>query len=219
MKKLTLVAALVASAFAAGANAATTSANVSIAGKIVPSSCTITATGNGGTINFGTIKTSELTTAISVKKQSGNLSVTCESETTAIIKVSGGNGTNTNTNRFNTDKDFVDYYVIVKDVTVNGGNASSTILVPQDKDATVNIDSLGSTPFQRLGSGATAVFPTNGQYFGMANGTSTTDVGTFKTLNANLEVTAAINKEAAKTATSGGEQPFSSVVNFELSYI
>ena len=218
MKKLT-IAALIASAFAAGANAATTSANVSIAGKIVPSSCTITATGNGGTINFGTIKTSELTTARTLKKQSGNLSVTCESETTAIIKVSGGNGMNSDKSRFSTDKNFVDYQVIVKDVTVNGGNASSTILVPQDAAATVNIDSLGSTPFQRLGSGASAVFPTNGQYFGMANGTSTTNVGTFKTLNANLEVAASIYQEAAKTATSGGEQPFSSVVNFELSYI
>ncbi|EFD2031738.1 TPA: type 1 fimbrial protein [Escherichia coli] len=219
MKKLTLVAAIVATAFAAGANAATTTASVNITGKITPSSCTISSTGTGGTIDFGTIKTSELTNAKINKRKSGNISVNCDNDTTAIIKVSGGNGLSADKSRFSTDKNFVDYIVYLKDISVTGGNAASTILVPTNTDAAVEVENLAATTFQKLGSGASAAFPINGVYFGIANSSSPNSVGTFRTLNATVDVLAQIDRDAAKAATSQSEQTFSSVVNFELNYI
>ncbi|EOC5826500.1 fimbrial protein [Cronobacter sakazakii] len=215
MKKLTLAAALAASAFAMGANAGTHSTTLDITGKIIPAACAISTDSAGGTIDFGTILSAELTNSRFIKKKTTSLSINCETETTALVKVTGSNGADDNNLFFKTDKDFATYGVVVKNFTVDGGNATNVPLVTKTAQDVVDMNSLNSTTFKKTTAGAT--FPGHGQYFGAAATDST--VGTFKTLTAELGVTAVIDSEKAKTAVKGGEQTFSSMVTFELNYL
>lgn len=219
MKKLTIIAALVASAFTVSANAGTTSASVNITGKITPAACTISTSGEGGTIDFGTIRSSELTNERVTKKQTGSLNIACDTETTALIKVTNNTGLGTDERAFKTDKDYVTYFLAFKDLNAQGGTASNTVLITTNKLAEIDMKNLQDVEFKKSAAGA--IIPGAGRYFGAAaNGDGdTATVGTFKTLTANFNVMALIDSAAAKEAVKSGEQTFNSVVNLELEYI
>ncbi|ELY4340130.1 spore coat protein U domain-containing protein [Cronobacter sakazakii] len=214
MKKLTLAAALAASAFAMGANATTTSANFNITGKVVPSACTITSSGSDGTIDFGTISLYDKSSTF-FESKSASLSVACDTVTTALIKVSGGNGIANDVNRFKTDQEFATYNVAVRNLKANEGTATNNILITASPDTVVDMTNLESASFKRATS--MAAFPLQGKYFGAA--TDSNGVGTFKNLSADVNVYAYINAEKAKEAVKNGEKTFSGTLTFELNYL
>ncbi|EOI1439994.1 fimbrial protein [Cronobacter malonaticus] len=216
MKKLTLAAALAASAFAMGANAGTTSANLNITGKVVPAACTISTGAAGGTIDFGTIQSSELESSKLRKSESSTLSIACQSTTTALVKVTGSNGAADDGIFFKTDQDFASYMVQVKNLQVTEGNSMNYPTVTADPNAEVDMAHLSDTTFRQQGT-AGAAFPMHGKYFGAA--AKEGGLGTFKTLNAELQVTAVIDSQKAKDAVKEGEKTFSSMVTFELNYL
>ncbi|HGZ0609416.1 DUF1120 domain-containing protein [Escherichia coli] len=218
MKKVTLIAALITSAFSVCTNAATTSATLNITGKVIPGSCTISTGGSGGSIDFGTIKTSELTTPTVNKRGKASLSVDCQTDTTAFFKVSGANGFNAENNQFATDKDFATYAVGLNNITVTGGNAAGNIIIPADKETVLTLETISSTQFQQAGNGKSVVFPLNGTYFA-PKASDSLSVGTFRNVNADVIVSARIDSEKAKAAVQSGEQVFGSVFTFELNYI
>ncbi|EOC0033392.1 fimbrial protein [Cronobacter sakazakii] len=214
MKKLTLAAALAASAFAMGANAATTSASFNITGKVVPSACTISTGAENGTVDFGTISTYDKSGTF-FNTKTASLSVACDTVTTALIKVSGNNGIATDTNRFKTNQEFATYQVMVKSLQANGGAATNTILVTATPETEVDMSNLQSSSFKKAPS--TAAFPYMGKYFGAA--TDSNEVGTFKNLTADLTIAAYIDAEKAKDAVKDGEKDFASTLTFELNYL
>ncbi|NCH03623.1 type 1 fimbrial protein [Cronobacter malonaticus] len=213
MKKLTLAAALAASAFAMGANAATTSASFNITGKVVPSACTISTGADNGTIDFGTISAYNLSGTPFFNK-SASLSVACDTETTALIKVSGSKGVLEEAQRFQTDQEFATYQVLVKNLHVTDGTATNSVLITANPDDEVDMNHLSDSSFKKY---AAASFPLNGKYFGAA--TSNSGVGTFKNLTADLSVAAYIDAEKAKAAVKDGEKTFAGTLNFELNYL
>ncbi|EJV9475566.1 TPA: DUF1120 domain-containing protein [Cronobacter sakazakii] len=215
MKKLTLVAAMVASIFTTGANARTTSANLSITGKIIPSACSITTGASGGTIDFGTIESSELTRNI-VKRESSTLSIACETPTTAIVKVTSSNEPSDNGTTFKTDQDFATYMVNVRNLQVTEGNSMNYPTITANPEDEVDMNNLGNTTFKQQGTPG-AAFPMHGKYFGAA--AKDGGLGTFKTLTADLQVSAVIDAQKAKEAVKTGEKTFSSMVTFELNYL
>ncbi|WP_105875144.1 fimbrial protein [Cronobacter malonaticus] len=213
MKKLTLAAALAASAFAMGANAATTSASFNITGKVVPSACTISAGAENGTIDFGTISTYDKSGTF-FKTKAASLSVACDTVTTALIKVSGNNGIGDGVNRFKTDQEFATYQVLVKKLQATDGNATNSVLITANPNDEVDMTQLNKSNFRKV---ASAMFPMNGKYFGAA--TSGNEVGTFKNLTAELTVAAHINAEKAKAAVQEGAKDFAGTLTFELNYL
>lgn len=216
MKKLTLVAAMLASTFAVGANAGTTSANLNITGKVVPAACTISTGASGGTIDFGTIQSSELGSSALRKQESSTLSIACESTTTAVVKVTASNGADDRGLQFKTDQDFASYMVQVKNLQVAEGNSMNYPAITANPQDEVDMKNLGNTTFKQQGS-VGAAFPMHGKYFGAA--AKDGGLGTFKTLNADLLVTALIDPAKAKEAVKTGEKTFSSMVTFELNYL
>lgn len=212
MKKITLIAAIVASTFSLAANAEKTSANVNITGKIIPSSCTIQAGANGGTIDFGTLHLSDLQLGSEKMKKSDTLNVTCETETTAVIKVSGSNGKDQDI-RYKTNKEFVNYGVLIDNLETDTSN--NTIVV--SKTEMVDLKNINSADFKSVGSSGSAAFPVAGNYFAASRDGSS--VGTFKTLTARYTVGAIADKNQAKLALADGEQVFNSTVVFELEYL
>ncbi|ELY4381139.1 spore coat protein U domain-containing protein [Cronobacter sakazakii] len=213
MKKLTLAAALAASAFAMGANAATTSASFNITGKVVPSACTISTGVEGGTIDFGTISAYNLS-GVPMYTKSTSLSVACDTQTTALIKVSGNNGIADDVNRFKTDQEFATYQVMVKKLQATDGNATNSVLITADPNDEVDMTQLNKSNFRKFPA---AAFPMHGKYFGAA--TSENEVGTFKNLTAELTVAAYINADKAKAAVQEGEKDFAGTLTFELNYL
>ncbi|MBW8933743.1 DUF1120 domain-containing protein [Escherichia coli] len=213
MKKLTLIATLVASAMSFSSHAATTSASVNITGSIVPSACAISASANGGTIDFGKILSSELgEQGVTRKAKKDTLTITCDKDTTAVVKVSGSNGVDGNT--YNSDKDFVKIAVQFTDVNVTGGNATNKFLV--SNAASVDLDNLTAAGFTTA-AGNKPLFPFNGNYLAVAD--TNNSVGTFKTLTANYSVSAVVQNASAKRALTQGEQTFGGAVTFELNYL
>lgn len=219
MKKLTLVAALVASSFAVGANASSTSATVNITGKVIPGACTITANGVGGTIDLGTIKSSDLTgSSVTTKSQKASLSIDCQTDTTAFVKVSGSNGVSTaNKNLFATDQEFANYGVTLSNIIASGGNTDGGVVIPNTGEV-LTLENIGTASLVQAGNGKSLNFPMNGQYF-TPKASGGPQAATFRTLNADLTVTAKIDSAKAQEAVKGGEQVFTSVVTFELNYI
>ncbi|HFK3815945.1 TPA: fimbrial protein [Escherichia coli] len=225
MKKLTLVAALVASAFAAGANAATETATVNITGTITPSSCTINSGANGGTVDFGKIRAASLYQGNTSLKKDGSLTVQCDTPTTALIKVSADGEKNfidsMNMGKaaitYKTNKEFANYSVELKSITATGGTASNTILVTKDaNNDNVRIRDYSADTFK---TATKARFPLNGSYFAAANSTDASNIGTFTSLTANYDVTAVIDGAKVREVMDGSEQTFNGVVTFELEYI
>ncbi|MBB8665936.1 spore coat protein U domain-containing protein [Escherichia coli] len=214
MKKLTLAAALAASAFAMGANAATTSADFNITGKLVPAACTISTGAAGGTIDFGTISAYNLNTNL-LKSKPASISVACDAATTALIKVSGSHGVDEENQRFKTDQEFASYSIVVKNLNATDGTATSGILVTANPKDDVDMTQLRSASFKKMSSAA--AFPLNGKYFGAPTAEGT--VGTFKTLTADLTIGAVINAEKAKAAVESGEKTFAGTLTFELNYL
>lgn len=218
MKKLTLVAALVASSFAVGANASSTSATVNITGKVIPGACTITANGVGGTIDFGTIKSSELTGSTVTRSQKASLSIDCQTDTTAFVKVSGSNGISAANNYyFATDQEFANYAVNLSNITASGGNTDGSVAIP-DTGEVLTLENIGTASLVQAGNGKSLNFPANGQYF-TPKASGGNRAATFRTLNADLTVIAKIDSAKAKEAVKGGEKVFTSVATFELNYI
>ncbi|HAV1607794.1 TPA: DUF1120 domain-containing protein [Enterobacter hormaechei subsp. steigerwaltii] len=224
MKKLTLVAAMVASAFAAGANAAIETATVNITGTITPSSCTINSGANGGTIDFGKIRASSLYEGNTILHKDGSLTVQCDTPTTALIKVSADGEKNfidaMNMGKtaitYKTNKEYANYSVTVSDITAAGGTASNTILVTKNaNNDNVSIRDYSADTFKTV---TKATFPQHGSYFAATNGTDS-NIGTFTSLTANYDVAAVINGAKARAAMDGSEQTFNGVVTFELEYI
>ncbi|EFC4421640.1 TPA: hypothetical protein ACGBRJ_004543 [Escherichia coli] len=218
MKKLTLVATMVASAFAVNANAATTSASVELTGKIIPAACTVTATADNGRMDFGTIKGSEL----SGKIKEGTLTVNCEQPVTAIVKVSGNNGTEEGNSGdaavFKTDKEFVHYMVHIKNANATGGSEPKKMLITNDASVKdINIYQLSSTQFKKSPS-TSLLFPMQGSYFAMGDDAGT--VGSFTNLTAEYRVGVTFDREKTLAALqSSGEQTFNGTVNFDISYL
>ncbi|EJQ5562212.1 spore coat protein U domain-containing protein [Escherichia coli] len=212
MKKLTLITTLMASAMSFSSHAATTSATVNITGKIVPASCSITANANGGTIDFGNILTSELTSGKKTLTKEDSLSVSCDKATTAAIKISGGNGATSAA--FATNKEYASFIIGLTQVSPTGGTATDTLMV--SKASTIDLSDIAAASFTK-GFAASQAFPASGNYFTVAD--SSDQIGTFQTLTVNYKVYASIDSEKAKAAASAGADTFDGQAIFELNYL